>query len=129
MIEKRSCQDDIPVLGVMVGEYWSWAYSGILNNTDRAVFAEFVVGSALGVTEAPRMEWDAIDLRYGDKTIEVKSSAYVQSWHQRQDSPAPRGLCLFRSRQWAREIQPTAVDHLVYLSLGRCIGLPVPRHH
>jgi hypothetical protein len=86
MIEKRSCRDVIPVLGVIVGDFWSWAYSDMLNNTDRAVFAEFVVGSALGVTEAPRVEWDAVDLRYGDKTIEVKSSAYVQSWHQGQDS-------------------------------------------
>lgn len=56
------CQDEIPVLGVTVGDFW--AYSDILNNTDRAVFAEFVVGMALGVTDAPRVEWDAVDLRY-----------------------------------------------------------------
>ena len=85
MIDKRSCQDAIPMLGETVGDFWSWAYSDILNNTDRAVFAEFVVGRALGVTDAPRVEWDAVDLRYGDKAIEVKSSAYIQSWHQEQD--------------------------------------------
>jgi hypothetical protein len=66
MIEKRSCQDKIPVLGVTVGDFWAWAYSDILNNTDRAIFAEFVVGTALGVTDAPRVEWDAVDLRYSD---------------------------------------------------------------
>ena len=85
MVEKRSCQDGIPLLDVTVGDFWAWAYSDILSNTDRAVFAEFVVGRALGVTDAPRIEWDAVDLRYGDKTIEVKSSAYIQSWHQEQD--------------------------------------------
>ncbi len=25
MVEKRKCQDDIPVLGVTVGDFWSWA--------------------------------------------------------------------------------------------------------
>ena len=85
MIEKRSCDEEIPLLGATVGDFWSWAYSDILNNTDRAVFAEFVVGSALGVTDAPRVEWDAVDLQYGDKKIEVKSAAYVQSWHQEHD--------------------------------------------
>jgi hypothetical protein len=65
----------------MVGDFWSWAYSDILSNTDRAVFAEFVVGTALGVTDVPSVGWDAVDLRYVDKTIEVKISAYIQSWH------------------------------------------------
>jgi hypothetical protein len=100
MIEKRSCQDDIPVLGVTVGDYWSWAYSDILSNTDRAVFTEFVVGTALGVTDAPRVEWDAVDLRYGDKTIEVKSSVYVQSWHQEQDPPSQISFDLKERLSW-----------------------------
>ena len=82
MVEKRRCQDEIPVLGATVGDFWAWAYSDILNNVDRAVFAEFVVGMALGVTDAPRVEWDDVDLRYRGKNIEVKSAAYVQSWHQ-----------------------------------------------
>jgi hypothetical protein len=85
MIEKRSCHDEIPVLGATVGEFWAWAYSDILNNTGRAVFAEFIVGMALGVTNSPRVEWNAVDLRYGNKTIEVKSAAYVQSWHKNKD--------------------------------------------
>jgi hypothetical protein len=38
------------------------------------------VGSAFGVLNKPRVEWDAVDLRYGNKTIEVKCSAYLQSW-------------------------------------------------
>lgn len=78
MIEKRSCQDEILVLGATVGDFWSWAYSDILNNANRAVFAEFVVGTALGVTASPRVQWDAVDLRYDGKKIEVKSAAYIQ---------------------------------------------------
>jgi hypothetical protein len=85
MIEKRSCEEEIPMLGVTVGEFWAWAYSDLLNNTDRAVFAEFLVGTALGVTDVPRVPWDSVDLRYRGRKIEVKASSYVQSWHHEQD--------------------------------------------
>ncbi|MDP9476496.1 MAG: hypothetical protein M3R38_12580 [Actinomycetota bacterium] len=71
-----------------------------MSNTDRAVFAEFVVGTALGVTDAPRVEWDAVDLRYGEKTIEVKSSAYVQSWHREQDPPSQISFDLKERLSW-----------------------------
>ncbi len=100
MIRKMGCQEEIPLLSVTVGDFWSWAYSDILSNTDRAVFAEFVVCTALGVTDAPRVEWDAVDLRYGDKTIEVKSSAYVQSWHQVQDPPSQISFDLKERLSW-----------------------------
>lgn len=73
-----------PILGtsLTVGEFWSWAYSDILNNSTRGVFAEFLVGSILGVLDTPRTEWEGYDLIYQNKKIEVKSSAYIQSWHQ-----------------------------------------------
>jgi hypothetical protein len=80
---KLSSQDvTIGLDGVTVGDFWSWAYSDILSNRNRSVFAEFLVGTALNVTDKPRIEWDAVDLRYGDRKIEVKSAAYVQSWKQ-----------------------------------------------
>ncbi len=66
--------------GATVGEFWKWAYADLLVNTNRGVFAEFLVAHALGLTDAPRVEWDGVDLRYHDVPIEVKSSAYVQSW-------------------------------------------------
>jgi hypothetical protein len=100
MIEKRRCQDEIPVLGVTVGDFWAWAYSDILNNTDRAVFAEFVVGTSLGITNVPRVEWDAVDLRYEGKTIEVKSAAYVQSWHKKHDPPSQISFDLRERLSW-----------------------------
>lgn len=71
-----------------------------MNNTDRAMFAEFVIGTALGVTDAPRVEWDAVDLWYGDKTVEVKSSAYVQSWHREQDPPSQISFDLKERLSW-----------------------------
>jgi len=45
--------------GLTVGDFWSWAYSDILSNRNRSIYAEFLVGSALGVLDKPRMEWDA----------------------------------------------------------------------
>lgn len=69
--------------GVTIGDFWRWAYSDVLSNRNRSVFAEFIVGTALGaVAERPRVEWDAADLTYQGRRIEVKSSAACQSWHQ-----------------------------------------------
>lgn len=74
----------IPELGgATVDDFWAWAHSDILENTARGIFAEFLVGSALGVVNGVRPSgWGTFDLRYGDRKIEVKSSAYLQSWHQ-----------------------------------------------
>jgi len=66
-----------------VSTFWQWSSSELLGNALRGVLAEFIIASALGITEKPREEWDAYDLitPRGLK-IEVKSSAYLQSWEQ-----------------------------------------------
>jgi hypothetical protein len=85
-VETRRLAPDerIPELGgATVGDFWAWAYSDVLENTARGIFAEFLVGSALGVVQGIRPSgWGTFDLRYGDRKIEVKSSAYLQSWRQ-----------------------------------------------
>jgi len=67
--------------------FWSWSQSDILNNSLRGVLAEYIVAVALGVDDCVRIEWDAYDLitKNGLK-IEVKSSAYLQSWQQKSHS-------------------------------------------
>ena len=65
-----------------LGDFWSWAYSDILSNVNRSTFAEFMVAAALGVLDEPRLEWDAVDLRYQGHGIEVKAAAYLQTWKQ-----------------------------------------------
>lgn len=72
--------------GVTLGDFWAWAYSDVVSNQNRGVFAEFIVGQALGAVGMPRVEWDAVDLHYAGKTIEVKASAYVQIWSQTKPS-------------------------------------------
>ena len=65
-----------------IGDFWSWAYFDVLSNANRGVFAEFIIEAALDIIDTPRLEWDAVDLRYRDRLIEIKSSAYLQTWEQ-----------------------------------------------
>ena len=68
-------------------DFWKWAFSDFLSNSLRGVLAEYIVAHAINCTGQPRTEWDAYDLRAADGTkIEVKSSAYLQSWNQKQHS-------------------------------------------
>ena len=70
-------------LDIKLKDFWRWNCSDILNNAMRGVFAEFLVASDLGILSENRVEWDAYDLITEDGIkIEVKSSAYLQSWKQ-----------------------------------------------
>lgn len=66
----------------------------------RGTLAEFIVSQALGITLIlPRIEWDVVDLVMDDgTTIEVKSSAYLQSWHQTEFSKISFGIG--KTREW-----------------------------
>lgn len=69
--------------GATILDYWQWAYSGIVGNTERGNLAEFLVSRALNITTYVRNDWEDFDLITDDGTkIEVKSSAYVQAWKQ-----------------------------------------------
>ena len=66
--------------------FWQWSASDLVSNATRGVLAEYIVARALGLAEkGVRNEWAAFDLETpaGIK-IEVKSAAYVQSWHQKR---------------------------------------------
>ncbi|MBI5671338.1 MAG: hypothetical protein HZC41_25365 [Chloroflexi bacterium] len=91
---KLKLDEPIPVLGgLTVGDFWSWAYSDVLSNANRSVFAEFLVGATLGVLDSPRIEWNGFDLEYRSKKIEVKTSAYLQSWPQKRLSTITFDIC------------------------------------
>src|SRR5215510_12849226 len=71
-------------LGFDLLSFWQWAASDLVSNATRGRLAEYIVAQALGLATADvREEWAAFDLQTpsGIK-IEVKSAAYVQSWHQ-----------------------------------------------
>lgn len=87
-VSPRTGDDPFTRQGRAVGahllEFWRWACSDLVNNTMRGALAEYIVGLALGCVDgAVRLGWDATDLcpREGF-LVEVKSSAYLQSWPQ-----------------------------------------------
>ena len=62
-------------------DYWRWAHSDIASNSERGKLAEYIVKCAVGASSPCRIEWDAVDVIAPDNTrIEVKSSAYLQTW-------------------------------------------------
>jgi len=66
-------------------DFWQWSSSDLVSNATRGILAEFLVASALGLNGGVRNEWDAYDLlTAGGVKIEIKSTAYIQSWYQRK---------------------------------------------
>jgi len=81
---------DSPIPGLdplTLGDFWAWAYSDLLANTVRPIYAEFLVTAAIGDLDTPREEWADVDVRYETGgitwTVEVKSAGYLQSWSQK----------------------------------------------
>jgi len=90
-------------LGLDLLSFWQWSTSDVVSNATRGVLAEYLVAAALGVADGCiREEWAAYDLEARDGTrVEVKSAAYLQSWHQERLSqisfPVPK------TRGWDRD--------------------------
>lgn len=65
-------------------DFWQWANSDLVSNTARGILAEYIVAKALGLgKDDVRIEWNPYDLVTDTGIrIEVKSSAYIQSWDQ-----------------------------------------------
>ena len=74
-------------------DYWVWAFSDLVGNTDRGNLAEYIVAMAVGAAAPVRNSWASYDIEgpNGEK-IEVKSSAYVQAWHQEKPSVIRFGI-------------------------------------
>ena len=60
----------------------------LVENRNRGVFAEWLVGQALDdtVEDGFRQEWDSWDLLYGKSKIEVKAAGRGQTWPQSHPS-------------------------------------------
>jgi hypothetical protein len=65
-------------------DFWQWSASDLVANISRGVLAEYLVARALAIdVDGVRDGWAAYDLCTPDGIrIEVKSSAYLQSWQQ-----------------------------------------------
>jgi hypothetical protein len=105
-------------------EFWQWSASDLVDNVHRGVLAEFIVAKALGVDVSTRQNWAAFDLRTPEGlTVEVKSSAYVQSWHQERHSTICFGVGEtrgwdFLTNRWMKESKRQA-DVYVFALLNQ----------
>ena len=93
-------------------DFWQWAYSDTIGNTNRGTLAEFIVAQALGTPASVRIDWDAYDLktRKGIR-VEVKSSAYLQLWYQ-QSRSQPK-FSIAKTKEWCPQT-------------GKYVGHPPP---
>lgn len=76
-----------------LSNFWSWNQSNLIENRTRGILAEFIVKEALEIKSDSRVEWDNFDLvSNAGKKLEIKSSAYIQSWEQEKYSEIKFGI-------------------------------------
>lgn len=74
-------------------DYWKWAHSCLMDNAERGAFAEYLVACAIGGKGTGRVNWDKYDLVSEEGiTVEVKTSAYLQTWGQNKLSAIRFGI-------------------------------------
>ncbi len=70
-------------LGFDLLGFWKWSVSDLVSNATRGRLAEYIIATAIGAADGVRDEWAAYDLLDPRGiSIEVKSAAYIQTWHQ-----------------------------------------------
>ena len=82
---RKTGEEEFKENGVAIAklsEYWS--ASDLLGNTERGRLAEYIVATAVGVAGGVRSGWEPYDVEtlLGTR-VEVKASAYVQTWGQK----------------------------------------------
>jgi hypothetical protein len=85
---------------MQMSDFPSWAVGNLVDNRNRGIFAEWLVGQALGVINPGevRKEWDAVDLRYRGIGVEIKASGLSQTWNPANTS-TPR-FDIHKQLQW-----------------------------
>jgi hypothetical protein len=95
--------DDGSDLGLDRRTFWQWSVSDLVSNVTRGRLAEFIVARAVGIpTDGVRDEWMAFDLvTPAGVKVEVKSAAFIQSWHRVRLSSI--SLVTLATRAWNAE--------------------------
>ena len=78
-------RDSEESLGFDLLSFWQWSSSDLVSNTTRGILAEYLVARALGAVLPGKIRdvWDSYDVDVDDgPRVEVKSAAFLQSWHQ-----------------------------------------------
>ena len=66
-----------------------WVAQDLTSNRMRGLWAEWLLSDRLGLIqdESRRIEWDMVDIRLGDTTIEVKTAGTRQQWSDVASAP------------------------------------------
>src|SRR5690606_23578546 len=103
-------------------DFWQWSVSDLASNATRGRLAEYIVAKALGIsTDGVRDEWAACDLcTDAGVKIEVKSAAYLQSWHQTK--PSTISFSVRKALAWdaatnTRGLEPTRTADVYVFAL------------
>lgn len=120
--------------GFKLHDFWRWMASDLVYNIHRGALAEYIVAKALGVVENyPRAPWESYDVQIDTEvsdlvTLEVKSAAYVQSWHWVESNPSVIRFNLEpKTRLTALFGKPTRdADYYVFCVLGEPGVFPDP---
>jgi len=68
---------------VRLSDFWAWAYSDLVGNTERGKLAEFIIANAMNCADGISGSWGSYDIHSPEEIkIEVKTSAYLQTWQQ-----------------------------------------------
>jgi hypothetical protein len=101
-IEVKKRDQDEPILNCdktkKLVDFWQWAYSDLVGNTERGILAEYIVALACDIENATRISWNAFDLEVNNIKIEVKSSGYLQTWQQNKISSPKFGIA--KTKAW-----------------------------
>lgn len=76
-------------------DFYNWAYNDLLMNNQRGHLAEYIVACALDITNNVRDEWTPYDLEYKNIKLEIKSAAYLQSWHRKPTAKTKESKIIF----------------------------------
>lgn len=113
-----------------IQDFWVWMASDVLNNTLRGTVAEYIVSQATEASAPVRVEWDTVDITTPEGIkIEVKSAAYLQSWHQDRPSAISFGIAKTYPWDWEKnqygETQVRSADVYVFCVLAHLNGQTV----
>lgn len=79
--EDRLFGSDDTLPDTKIVDFWSWAFGDLCDDDIKGWFAEWMVAKLLGIPSVRRVSWANSDLITSDGVrIEVKSTAYWQSW-------------------------------------------------
>ncbi len=93
-----------------INGFQRWATGNLVDNRNRGIFAEWMVGKALDCLGANscRVEWDSYDLRYGDIKVEVKASGLSQTWNP-DNATIPRFTIAGQKWTWLTDEEAAAL--------------------